>query len=395
MSSVFSFLRRHKKPLICLFLLIVLAAGLTAYRALVAAPAEAAAAAAQLRETPTFSLTRGELRVGLKVSGSIASARTARVTTTLPYPVAEVAVREGDTVAAGDLIAALDTAELDSQIRAAEQTLADQQAQAQRAVDQAARHLQDARNQKAIDEENAQQLPQTELDRVLRQDSLAIEDAQDALINAAQTQEQVSDSELANLRRQREQCAITAPQAGVITSLTAEVGAAAGELAVIEDTGALELAVNIKEFDINQIRLGQQAAITSGAGDSFAGEVCWIAPRAAAGTNGETVYPVRIAIPEATGALRLGMSGRAEITLESRQKVFVAPLDAVGYDEAGNPVVWTKETAADGSVQFVPVPVTTGLESDLAVEISGAGLSEGMQLRSMAPDEPAPAGGEG
>lgn len=394
MSSVFSFLRRHKKPLICLFLLAMLAAGLTAYRALVAAPAEAAAAAAQLRETPTFALTRQELRVGLKVSGSIASARTARVTTTLPYPVAEVAVREGDTVAAGDLIATLDTAELDSQIRAAEQTLADQQAQAQRTVDQAARHLQDARNQKAIDEENAQQLPQTELDRLLRQDSLAIEDAQDALINAAQAQEQVSDSELANLRRQRAQCAITAPQAGVITSLTAEVGAA-GELAVIEDTGALELAVNIKEFDINQIRLGQPAVITSGAGDAFAGEVCWIAPRAAAGTNGETVYPVRIAIPEATGALRLGMSGRAEITLESRQNVFVAPLDAVGYDEAGDPVVWARETAADGSVQFVPVPVTTGLESDLEVEISGAGLSEGMQLRSMAPDEPAPAGGEG
>lgn len=395
MSRVFPFLQRHKKLLTLLLLLAGLAAALAGWRALVAGPAEAAAAAALLQETPTVALARRELRVGLKVSGSIASAQTARVTTTLPYPVAELAVREGDAVNAGDLIAMLDTAELDSQIRAAEQALADQRAQAQLAVDQAARHLQDARNQKTLDGENPQQLPQTELDRVLRQDSLAIEDAQDALINAAQAQERVSDSELAGLRRQREQCAITAPQSGVITSLTAEVGAAGAELAVIEDAGALELTVSIKEFDISQIRLGQPAEITSGAGDTFAGEVCWIAPRAAAGANGETVYPVRIAIPKATGALRLGMSGRAEITLESRQNVFVAPLDAVGYDADGNTVVWAEETAEDGSPRFVPVPVTTGLENDFEVEISGAGLTEGMRLRSMAPDEPAPAGGEG
>ena len=38
----------------------------------------------------------------------------------------------------------------------------------------------------------------------------------------------------------------------------------------------------------------------------------------------------------------------------------------------------------DGS--FEPVPVTTGLESDFEAEISGEGLSEGMEIQSLAPE---------
>lgn len=383
MSKIGSFLGRHKKLLIALA---VLAALWVVYNVFVAGPAQAAAAAAQNTGLPTFTLTRRELRSGLKVSGSIASGETASVTTALPYPVAELLVSEGDTVAAGDVIAVLDTTELDSQIRTAQQTLSGAQAQAQLSVDQAVRHLEDARNQKKIDDENPQDLPNASWESVMRQDSLAIEDAQDALNNAVLAQQNVSSAELASLRRQKEQCTITAPQAGVITSLTAKVGAAATELATIENTADLELAVNIKEYDINRVRLGQQASVTSGAGDEFTGEVSWIAPRAQAGSSGENTYPVRLRILNASDALRLGMTARADIALETRQNIFVAPLDAVGTDAEGNAVVYTQQTAEDGSTTLVPIVVTTGLESDVEVEIGSPELSEGMVLLSMAPD---------
>lgn len=383
MSKIGSFLGRHKKLLTALAVLAVLA---VVYNVFVAGPAQAAAAAAQNTELPTFTLARRELRSGLKVSGSIASGEAASVTTALPYPVAELLVSEGDAVEAGDVIAVLDTTELDSQIRTAQQTLSGAQAQAQLSVDQAARHLEDARNQKKIDDENPQDLPNASWESVMRQDSLAIEDAQDALNNAVLAQQNVSSAELASLRRQKEQCTITAPQAGVITSLTAKVGAAATELAVIENTADLELAVNIKEYDINRVRLGQQASITSGAGDEFTGEVSWIAPRAQAGSSGENTYPVRLRILNASDALRLGMTARADIALETRQNIFVAPLDAVGTDAEGNAVVYTQQTAGDGSTALVPIVVTTGLESDVEVEIDSPELSEGMVLLSMAPD---------
>ena len=63
------------------------------------------------------------------------------------------------------------------------------------------------------------------------------------------------------------------------------------------------------------------------------------------------------------------------------------PLDAVGVDENGAPVVYQKTTDAEGNVTFVPVPVTTGMETDLSVEVSGEGLTEGMELRSLADPE--------
>lgn len=389
MSRIKSFLGRHKKLVIALA---VLAVGAALYNSLIAGPARAAAAAAQNIEQPTFTLARRELRSGLKVSGNITSAETASVTTTLPYPVAELLVKEGDTVAAGDVIAVLDTSELDSQISAAQKTLANAQAEAQLSVDQAARRLQDARNQKKIDDENPQELPNASWESVMRQDSLAIEDAQDALNSALLAQQNLSSDELTSLRRQKEQCTITAPQAGVITSLAAKVGAAAAELATIENAGSLEVSVNIKEYDINRVRQGQQAEITSGAGDSFTGEVAWIAPRAAAGSNGETVYPVRLRILDAADTLRLGMTARADIAVETRQNVFVAPLDAVGTDAAGNAVVYACERGADGSTALTPIVVTTGLESDVEVEIEAPELTEGMELLSMAPD-PVMAGG--
>lgn len=383
MSRIKSFLGRHKKLVIALA---VLAVGAALYNGLIAGPARAAAAAAQNVEQPTFTLARRELRSGLKVSGNITSAETASVSTTLPYPVAELLVKEGDTVAAGDVIAVLDTTELDSQISAAQKTLADAQAEAQLRVDQAARHLEDARNQKKIDDENPQDLPKASWESVMRQDSLAIEDAQDALNNAVLAQQNLSSDELNSLRRQKEQCTITAPQAGVITSLAAKVGAAAAELATIENAGSLEVSVNIKEYDINRVRQGQQAEITSGAGDAFTGEVAWIAPRAAAGSNGETIYPVRLRILNPADTLRLGMTARADIAVETRQNVFVAPLDAVGTDAAGNAVVYACERGADGSTALTPIVVTTGLESDVEVEIEAPELAEGMELLSMAPD---------
>ncbi len=392
MSKIKSFLGRHKKLAIVLAVLAALGA---LYNIVFAGPARAAAAAAQSTELPTFTLARRELRSGLKVSGSITSGESASVTTSLPYPVAELRVSEGDTVAAGDVIAVLDTTELDSQIRAAQQAVSNAQAQAQLSVDQAARRLEDARNQKKIDDENPQDLPNANWESVMRQDSLAIEDAQDALNNAVLAQQNVSTAELASLRRQREQCTITAPQGGVVTGLAAKVGAAATELATIENAGDLELSVNIKEYDINRVRLGQQAVITSGAGDTFTGEVSWVAPRAASGSNGEVTYPVRLRILDAADTLRLGMTARADIALETRQGIFVAPLDAVGTDAEGNAVVYARETAEDGSTTLTPIVVTTGLESDVEIEIEAPELTEGMELLSMAPDPMAMGAGAG
>ena len=385
MSRIISFLGRHKKALIALAVLA--AAGAFGWARMSGAALAAQQAAAQ--QVQTFKLEKGDLRRTLSVSGSIQSTQVTEVAAAQTYPVAEVLVSEGDVVAEGDVLATLDTTDLDAQIKVQQEAVAAEKRQNELSVSQAQRRLEDARNQKAIDEEATADWDQTERDAKLRQDSLAIEDAQDVLVNAVTAADAPSAAaqQLKTLQNAKKQCTITAPCSGTVTQVKAVVGGAAGAIATIEDQSRLEARLTVREYDINQLAVGQSVTLTSGAKDVFHGAVAWIAPKAEANENGEVCYAVKVSVDDASGALRLGMTAKAKVLLEEKKGVFSVPLDAVGVDENGGAVVYRKDTDAEGNVTFTPVPVTTGMETDLSVEVSGEGLAEGMELRSLADPE--------
>ena len=64
--------------------------------------------------------------------------------------------------------------------------------------------------------------------------------------------------------------------------------------------------------------------------------------------------------------------------------VFVVPIDAIGTNDAGESIVFVKESGSGSDAIFKEVVVTTGEENDYYVEISSAELSEGMEVRSSA-----------
>ena len=142
-------------------------------------------------------------------------------------------VSEGDVVAEGDVLATLDTTDLDAQIKVQQEAVAAEKQQNDLSISQAQRRLEDARNQKTIDEDVTADWDQTERDAKLRQDSLAIEDAQDVLVNAVTAADAPSAAaqQLKTLQNAKKQCTITAPCAGTITQVKAVVGGAAGEIA--------------------------------------------------------------------------------------------------------------------------------------------------------------------
>lgn len=385
MSRIISFFGRHKKALIALAILAAVGAfGWTRMN-----QAAVAAQKAAEQQVQTFTLEKGDLSRTLSVSGSIQSAQVTEVAAAQTYPVAEVLVSEGDVVAEGDVIATLDTTDLDAQIQVQREAVAAEKQQNELSISQAQRRLEDARNQKAIDEGVTADWEQTEKDAKLRQDSLAIEDAQDVLVNAVAAADAPSAAaqQLKTLQSAKAQCTITAPCSGTVTQVKAVVGGAAGAIATIENQSALEALLSVREYDINQLAVGQSVTLTSGAKDVFHGSITWIAPKATVNENGEASYAVKVSVDDATEALRLGMTAKAKVLLEEKKGVFSVPLDAVGTDENGEAVVYRKDTDAEGNVTFTPIPVTTGMETELSVEVSGEDLTEGMELRSLADPE--------
>lgn len=383
MKKIGGFVKAHKKLLIVLAVLAVLAVVWTGYTG----RAQAAMAQAAQANVQTLTLARGDLARSLTVNGSVQSGNTAQAATKLVYPVSEVLVKVGDVVAEGDVVARLDTADLDEQIKNAQAALGTEKQQSDLSVSQAQRRVEDARNQKKVYEDRGQgDMSDEAWDDLLRQASLAIEDAQDALRSAmlGAGASSATAQSLKDLKRQRSQCEITAPAAGVITEIQAVAGAPATNIASIEDPAALEVIAQVREYDVNQIKEGQNVTFTSGAKDTFHGKVTFVAPKAQLSSSGEATYQVTFSVGDATEALRLGMTARVKIILEEKKNVYSVPLDAVGADAEGNAVVYAKRAGADGTAVFEPLVVTTGMETDLAVEISGEGLEEGLELRSLA-----------
>ena len=68
----------------------------------------------------TVALEKTDLTQAINISGVVESAETTNIYSTLNYPVKEILVEEGDAVEAGDVIAVLDTANLENDVEQAE-----------------------------------------------------------------------------------------------------------------------------------------------------------------------------------------------------------------------------------------------------------------------------------
>jgi len=68
----------------------------------------------------TIALKKTDLTQAINISGVVESAETTNIYSTLSYPVKEIFVEEGDSVEAGDVIAVLDTANLENDVAQAE-----------------------------------------------------------------------------------------------------------------------------------------------------------------------------------------------------------------------------------------------------------------------------------
>ena len=205
---------------------------------------------------------------------------------------------------------------------------------------------------------------------------------------SAQSARETRELTLEQMDESMEDLVITAPAAGTVTAVYATVGGpSTGLLFVIEDVEDPVVKTTIRSYDVGQVQEGMDVTIKSGAtGDaSFAGTVSFIAPASQKTATGETntaneVFDAEVKVLSQDTGLRIGMSVRLNYVLEAETGVLAVPYDAVYTNASGQSCVMAARDQGNGKYLLEEIPVTTGVESDVEVAISGPGIQAGLQV---------------
>jgi len=200
-----------------------------------------------------------------------------------------------------------------------------------------------------------------------------------ALLN----QRQAAYETLQAARAIQQKGGIISPEDGIVSAVNTAAGQAAeagASLFTLYVGDSLEMVVQIDELDIQDVAVGQAAAIEMDAIEdaSYTGEVTEISQIGTA-NSGVTTYDVTIRV-EGDENLKIGMNGTATIIVERRTGVVLVPLIAL-QTARGEQYVWLKEDAAgaESGNPGVMTVVTTGLSNDTYAEVR-SGLAEGDQV---------------
>lgn len=335
----------------------------------------------------------------LNTTGSVAARELLPVLPqTTGLQIQQVLVEEGDVVKAGQVMAVLDNSVLQAQIAQAEAELQSSQAvvqQRQAALQQARATLTEAQSNASRYRTLANQgaISRQELETRLTTAVTATEAVRLAQANIASAEADVrsNQAKIRQLRTQLGQTLVKAPAVGVVAEKIVRIGDVANgnqKLFSIIRSGQLELQALVPATQLNQVRVGASAGITSDTDSRvrLTGTVREIAPLVNAESREATV---RIDLP-ANSFLRPGMFARAAITVSTETGVTV-PTKAVLPQPDGTATVFllTGENTVQARTVEVgevergeSVEVLKGLQPGDRVVVEGAGyLKDGDSVK--------------
>ncbi|MES3021016.1 MAG: efflux RND transporter periplasmic adaptor subunit [Pseudomonadota bacterium] len=340
--------KRWRVPVIVLLVAGVAAGGYAFTR-----PAAKPAAAKEANKTPVYELAGAEvatieareLSMNLPLSGSLVPLNQAMVKSKASGVVRETLVQEGMNVAAGQVIARLDSADQQARL-----------AQSQATVDEASARLAMARKNNANSESLRKQnyISQNAYDTTQNSVELA-----QASLNAAQAQRAIARIAVADT-------VIHAPLSGVVSKRHLQAGEKASPdmpVFTIVNLRQLTFEAQVPASEIPRVKVGQEVQfhVDGYQQRNFAGKVARINPTTEGGSRAMLVY---ISVDNSDAALRGGMFAKGTITTDKSRTMPLVPLSALRKDK-GVDVVYTVEAN-----KVVSQPVTLGMRND------DAGLAE-------------------
>jgi len=371
----------------------------------------------------------GEVRSVVTASGEIQAKTKVNISANVWGQIEAIPVKEGDIVGKGRILLEIDPEQYQTQARSLEATVRmakvalEQEENRNRTLESQLRRAEGLRSQGILPEESFEQVQ-------LSYDSstIQIKSLREAIAQA--------EAALAKARDELSKTTIYAPMDGKITQLNTEVGEQVivgttnipgSTMMVISDMSEVLAEVDVDETEVVKVKVGQPVAVTVDAVEKMDYKGCVTEIRNSATTkNDANVFGVKVLLENADDRLRPGMSAKARIEIERREKVIRVPIQAVlerspkqldeeiakaggkakgkagsgtakaaegsaakagtGKDEAKKDEA--KKDKEDETVDVVyileggkaqPVRVTTGLTDESHVEIL-AGLKEGQSV---------------
>ncbi len=311
------------------------------------------------------AVKRADMAQQITVVGNLVGQATVEAVPKVAGRLESVAVRLGDRVRRGQMLAKIEDRELLEQVRQAQASYEVSAAtirQREADLNLANTNLDRSRNLF-----ERQLIPKQTFD-----DADARYQAAAAQLDLAKAQHSQADARLDELKINVGNTVIASPVNGFIGKRTLDPGAwvtpNSAFLSVV-DIGIVRLVANVIEKDLRRISAGHRANVEVDAfpGEHFAGHVARVAPVLDPATR---TAQIEVEIENPQFRLKPGMYARVEFTVEKRDNTLVVPANAL-VDVQGKRGVFQ---AAGDTAKFHPI--TTGLINDKLVEVS-AGLSEG------------------
>lgn len=380
----------------------------------------------------TTPIIKGDIQDSISLRAPLEGTESAEIVSRLHYEVLQLNVKEGDRVKRGQVLAVLDSDTLKKDIKRAEDQLALAKVENSEASSRSAQNVELAKAQledKLKDQQTAYEKAVLDRDEVKRKyDNLKTlvdagvetEESLKEIKNTYESAQQIVDSytvengkvvateadlksiensgdnsagsrakniamlqtELNNKRQDLEECQITSPIDGTITRVNIKLGRFADDtdddkpMFVVENIDQLEMEILISEYDIGKIEIGQTATITADIlKDEFVeGIVDRISPTGEEKIGStERVIPTTVRITGDTKGLIAGINAKAEILIAESKDTLILPLECLQQNPDGT--ISVLRVNSENRIEVIPV--TTGIENDLNVEVFSDMLQEG------------------
>lgn len=282
--------------------------------------------------------------------------RVAAISALISGRIGRVLARQGQSVAAGQVLATVVSMELGNLIAdllRAESDLRTSEAALKRQRDLA-----------AGDAVSRRQLMETEH---------AFTSAQAAAAAALQRCKAagMNAEDIAALRRSPEtydpELKLRAPIAGVISARNASIGMAVApgvDLFTLLGTSTAMIEGSVFEDDFSALSIGQSATFVATAypGETFRGTISYVSPTV---DDESHALPVRVRMPNPGAKLKTNLYGRLDIRTTARDTVLAVPADAIVYDGSDRFLF-----VVTGENSYAYRRIETGRDFDDAVEIT-------------------------